>query len=262
MEPFDQIARTYDDEFTHSAIGKAQRSMVYANLKKCMPVFKEKRILELNCGTGADAYYFGKEGAVVLATDISREMITIAKKKTETLPNVGCSVLDINELEKIAGKHKFDLIFSNFGGINCLSKEQVISFFNTSQNLLNDNGLIILVIMADLCIWESAYFALKGRFKSVLRRKKKAPVRVTIGNSTVKTHYYSPKQMSDMAGMFKVKRLSPIGFFIPPSYLNKFFDRKKRILNSLEYLDRKIVGISTLSHLSDHFFICFEKNNN
>jgi ubiquinone/menaquinone biosynthesis C-methylase UbiE len=67
---FDSIADQYDDIFTHSLIGRAQRDVVWDALKK---TFRPgERVLEINCGTGEDALFLSKMGVSVHACDASK----------------------------------------------------------------------------------------------------------------------------------------------------------------------------------------------
>ena len=80
-ESFDIAATTYDNTFTYSKIGKLQRNLVYEHLSKILPIDHNLDILEINCGTGHDAIWLANQGHRVLATDISSEMISIARSK-------------------------------------------------------------------------------------------------------------------------------------------------------------------------------------
>ena len=113
---FDKAASNYDDTFTKTDIGKMQRALVYAELSKHL--ISVQNILEINCGTGEDAIWFAKQNFTVTATDISPKMIEVAKSKA----NLNFSVADINSMATTFEGEKFDLLFSNFGGLNCLSK--------------------------------------------------------------------------------------------------------------------------------------------
>ena len=81
-----------------------------------------QRILELNCGTGADAVHLGRRGVRVLATDLSGEMVAITRRKVAAA-NLG----DIIEVQQLAIEHLdtldlplMDGVLSNFGGLNCV----------------------------------------------------------------------------------------------------------------------------------------------
>src|SRR4029078_12530259 len=64
-------------------------------------------------------------------------------------------------------KGPYDLIFSNFAGLNCTNElGKVLASFST---LLNPGGIITLVLLPKFCLWESLLFV-KGKFKTAFRR--------------------------------------------------------------------------------------------
>ncbi len=258
---FDHIAKDYDTDFTYSEIGKCQRNSVYRYLKK-LP--KQLNILELNCGTGEDAIWFAKQNNQVLATDISSEMIRVAEQKGRNIKNLEFSQLDINKINLCKSvqsvSKKIDIIFSNFGGLNCLNKKELKNFFKTASELSTKDGKLILVIMPKNTLWERLYFILKLDFKKAFRRNTNKSLEVNVDNnpevSGVQTWYYNPKDIKKMARpYFKVTITKPIGFFIPPSYLENYFKKHKRFLNILDQLEKKIGKFGFLSRFSDHYLI-------
>jgi len=256
---FDHIAKKYDADFTFSEIGKKQRQLVYRYLKK-LPT--NQNILELNCGTGEDALWFKEKGHTILATDISKNMIDIAKKKASYKKDITFLLLDIKTLSKETFPEKFDVIFSNFGGFNCLNNLEMKSFFKAVNSTLTDNGKIILVIMPKNCLWENLYFFSKGMFKKAFRRHTKLPINVKVGLKKMATWYYNPQNIKHLcAPYFKITHIKPIGFFIPPSYLESYFKRHKLILSILDTLEKSIAKFRFLSRFSDHYLIEIEKNN-
>ena len=135
---FDNHAKNYDTSFTFSEIGKAQRERVYYFLNQKILTRNNLSILELNCGTGEDASYFEKLGHQITATDISNEMLKIAKQKSKNSKSE-FKILDIKKIKQIENDKTFDLIFSNFGGFNCLSKKEIKTFFSSVKNILEQN---------------------------------------------------------------------------------------------------------------------------
>ena len=109
---FDVHAKNYNDIFTYSLIGKAQRSRVFHFLNKQNTLENKLHILELNCGTGFDANSFSNMGHTVLATDISSEMIKVAKQNYKN-PTIEFKQLDIRSITSTTFLDKFDFIFSN-----------------------------------------------------------------------------------------------------------------------------------------------------
>jgi hypothetical protein len=71
------------------------------------------------------------------------------------------------ELQDLKNKGPYDLIFSNFAGLNCTGElDKVLHSFS---RLLKPNGLVTLVILPKFCLWESLLF-FKGKFKTAFRR--------------------------------------------------------------------------------------------
>ena len=260
---FDHIAKDYDTDFTFSEIGKGQRNSVYKFLHK-LP--NKLKILELNCGTGEDAIWLAKQNNQVLATDISLEMIAVAKQKAIEIDNLKFKQLDINNLDfrliddrRKTKNSKFDIIFSNFGGLNCLNPSEIKKFFKNASKISNKSGKLILVIMPKNTLWERLYFTLKGQFKKAKRRNTYDSINVNVAGKQVKTWYYNPKDIKKMASpYFKVVARKPIGFFIPPSYLENYFVKHKRFLSFLYLLEKRMTKFGFLSKYSDHYLIELE----
>lgn len=252
---FDHIAPDYDVCFTHTPIGRAQRNVVFAQLDQMDLDLGNLKILELNCGTGEDALQLGEKGAHVLATDISPEMVQQASLKNTHLSNVHCELLDITKLDEYRPTEKFDLILSNFGGLNCLDATQMKFFLQTASQRLTNNGKLVLVIMPEFCAWESIYFLTKFKFAKVFRRKNKNGVLANVDGKAVKTYYYSPLKMVQWAHTLKLHWIAPVGLFIPPSYLNPFFANRQKTIDFFQKRDEKASNSFHLSGFSDHYLI-------
>ena len=78
--PFDVLAETYDTGFVESRIGLAQRNISRKWLQPLLAGKTGLRILEINCGTGADAIWLAEQGHTVTATDASPAMIWQAQQ--------------------------------------------------------------------------------------------------------------------------------------------------------------------------------------
>lgn len=257
---FDTVASGYDSEFTDTAIGVAQRNRVWYYVSKA-GIGRLKKILETNCGTGFDALRFIQEGHYVVYSDNSAEMLQMANSKIKGIANNTAESLIWDLKNPYPGKEKeYDLIFSNFGGWNCLSPDDMLKFAEQCDHLLQPNGKIIAVIMGRKCLWEKWYFLYKGNKKQASRRKNRSAVKAQLAkNVFVETWYYSPDEMRNFFVDFNVKHIKPIGLFIPPSYLQKYFNNKKWLLNMLIGLE-SVLSFSFLSNYADHYYIELEKN--
>jgi SAM-dependent methyltransferase len=255
---FDNIAAAYDAEFTNSKIGLLQRQCVYQFLFPLLN--KNTKLLEINCGTGHDAMQLAPKVNSILATDISESMIEVAeeKKKKLNLSNLHFKVLDIKDIQnQLSGK--YDLIFSNFGGLNCLSKVELIAFTNSIFPFIEQQGKLVLVVMPKKCFIENLWFLLK-RDKRIYRRDTTIGLQTHINGSEFFTYYYSPSQIKKIfSSTFKVKKIRPIGLFIPPSYLNSFFENKKILLKCLSLLENIFGNLSIFANYADHCYIELEK---
>jgi trans-aconitate methyltransferase len=253
---FDIHAQNYDAVFTHSSIGKAQRDCVYQYLAKELDTINHLNVLELNCGTGEDANYFHQKGHQVIATDISEEMLTVAKEKH---PEIRFQALDITTITSTTFDQKFDVIFSNFGGLNCVSEPQLHDFLKTSETLLADHGKLIMVIMPKNTLWERFYFMLKFQFQKAFRRNTKEAVYAHVEGVQVPTWYYNPKDITAFAKAYtKPIGVKPIGIAIPPSYLEPYFKNKPRFMKLLITLESWFQHPFWATY-ADHFLISFEK---
>ncbi len=253
---FDVEAINYDVNFTYTLIGKAQRAIVHHHLKKHLE--NPLHILEVNCGTGEDAIWLAKQKHVITATDISENMIAQAKSKTK-LNNLIFLQLDCLKIQEKFNPDSFDFLFSNFGGLNCLTKKELNYFFENTASILQPKSKLALVIMPKNTLWEQLYFVLKGKFSEAFRRKKEKAIAPVSGES-VSTYYYNPKDIVNLSkNNFKYIESKPIGFFIPPSYLESFVKKHQFLFKVLVMLDKWIKKLSFLSKYADHYLIVLEK---
>lgn len=249
---FGHISQQYDIEFTTSPIGKAQRGQIWNEIYKVLKTKEKQAVLEVNCGTGEDAIRIASLGHTVLATDISKDMVNTARSKINENGTLQFKVMDMERIPGDLGS--FDMILSNFGGLNCLSPQSLSGFANNLPGLLGQQGVFCGVVMGRKCLWERLYYFLKGNRIKAMRRKKEQATAM-IADQEVTVFYYSPKEILRlMAEAFELTKLKPIGLFVPPSYLNPFFRRKKAFLWLLNAMDRMIANFSFLSDYSDHYY--------
>ena len=259
---FDTIAHKYDETFTFTQTGKYQRERVWNYLDKLNLNNKDVSALEINCGTGEDAVYLASRFQSVVATDLSSEMIRIAteKSKEKKISTIDCLVADMLEIRKKLPDRKFDMIFSNFGGLNCLSDDQVQNLSSELKSLSNSDGNLILVIMGRKCLWEKIYFFLKGKISSINRRKIRSGVNANVGTTYQKTYYYSPKEIQNhFSESWNFMRVIPIGLFLPPSYLDPFFSKHLWLLKLLRSAEKIFGRFSFCADYADHYLIHFTR---
>jgi len=258
--PFDATAQGYDLEFTNTTVGRVQREMTHRWLQAMLGDLPGKSVLELNCGTGEDAKWMAQQGMQVLATDLSAEMVARTAEKTKGL-EVNAQVCSITELATLANAGPFDLVWSNFGGFNCLDSAQLQSSAAGIAQVLKPGGLFMAVVMGRFCAWETAYFLAKLQPSQAFRRFSKGPVRARLDDKTFQdTWYYGPKQFANaFSTHFHPVGKAGIGIFMPPSYLDPFLEKRPKFRAWLERKERKWSSVSFCAGFSDHFLVAFRK---
>jgi SAM-dependent methyltransferase len=108
-------------------------------LDKILKKNNVKSVLDMTCGTGAQAIYLNKEGYDVTASDFSKEMIAIAQKK---YPKLKFNQGDVRYVKY----GKFDCVISIFNAIGHLSKSDFEKAIQNIADNLKTGGIYIFDI--------------------------------------------------------------------------------------------------------------------
>jgi SAM-dependent methyltransferase len=235
-------------------------------------------VLELNCGTGEDAIWLARQGWQVLATDVSPEMTEATRQKAKAAGwenQVEVQVCSFAEIGRFSSQ-QFNLVFSNFGGLNCASPEDLKKLSLDLQKLIAPGGHFAAVVMSRFCWQETLYFLLKLNPRKAFRRLSREPVNARLDEkTTLPTWYYSPSEFRRLfcTTDFPARRAEreerrtwksgvqrPVGFWLPPSYLNPFFEKRPRLLGFLNFLEKNCTP-AWFASAADHFLICLEKSS-
>ena len=260
--PFDAVATTYDEEFTHSATGRLQREQVHRHLERLLAPLAPGDVLELGCGTGEDALFMARRGQRVLATDVSPAMLARARDKAAAAGverSTRFETLDLRRVDLWPVSTRFDLLFSNFGALNCLSPEDLFRLGPAAARLVRPGGHALLVVMPRFCLWECAYFVSRLRLRDAFRRQRRGPLEASLGGAIVSTWYHSPGALRRaFAPAFRLVGLWPVGLCLPPSYLDRLFTTRRAWLARLARLER-LLDWRALAGLADHYLIDLER---
>lgn len=242
----------FDKQYRQSVIVQYMRPRVYTLLRKYLE--EKSRILELNSGTAEDAIWLAKHGHRVLATDVSAGMIAQQRKKvdeqnlTDKIESRELSFLDLNRLED----QNFDAVFSNFGGLNCTDKLNVV--LRDAAKKVKPGGIFCLVIMPPNCLWEWLS-ALKGNFKLAFRRWKKGGTTAHIEGEYFTTHYYKPSYIKTCLPGFTHITTEALCLAVPPEYLRHHMERFPRIFQFLKWKENRIKSWPVLRNWGDYFIM-------
>jgi ubiquinone/menaquinone biosynthesis C-methylase UbiE len=257
---FDATAQGYDQEFTQTAVGRMQRAVTHRYLEELIAAKRPQSVLELNCGTGEDAIWLAKKGLLVTATDISAEMVNVTLDKVK---GQGVRVLQtgIQDIRKALPHEKYDLIWSNFGGFNCLSPQEIRNAAAVLQKMLKPGGHFVAVVMGRFCAWETLYFLAKFKPGTAFRRLRRGPVQARLAEGRFQdTYYYSVGRFERLckAHLVPQRRLA-VGAYLPPSYLDPFFAKRPELLAKMERWETKAYPKRFPAQYSDHFLVAFQR---
>jgi ubiquinone/menaquinone biosynthesis C-methylase UbiE len=260
-EAFSRQSAVFDKEYCGNTIIKYKRQRVREHVLSFLS--PPASILELNSGTGEDALFFAEKGFSVHATDVSEGMQKRLKEKLADShhgDNVTAELCSFTELQMLQQKGPFELVFSNFGGLNCTGelKDVLLSL----SPLIKPGGMITLVIISKFCLWEILLF-FKGQFKTATRRLFSAKGRKAhIEGVNFKCWYYSPGFIiNSLKDQFELVRLEGLCTIVPPSYVELFAEKHPKTYIRLVNLENKLSGRRPWRNIGDYFIISLRKKN-
>lgn len=256
---FDQIAESYDDLFTRSVVGRAQRTAVWHVLTQTFR--RGDRVLELNCGTGEDALFLARAGVSSVACDASAAMIEVARRRKasegEALP-MEFRICRTEEIQSLARNVlSFDGVLSNFAGLNCVDDLRTVA--RDLAPMIKQGAQMILCLSNRICIWEILWFGAHLNFRKALRRISGRSVG-HIGEAEVRVSYPTVKQVRQaFAPWFRLKFVQAIGLWVPPSYLEHWAAKHRQIISHLASADGLFSRLPILRILGDHVLLRLER---
>ena len=260
-EAFTQQSIIFDQLYSGNTIIRYKRERVHNHIQRFLK--EESFILELNSGTGEDAIWFAKEGHKVHATDISAGMMNELKQKVRSFhieDKISTELCSFTELKKLVNKGPYDLIFSNFAGLNCTNElDKVLQSFSP---LLKSKGILTLVILPKFCLWEFLLL-FKGKFKTAFRRFfSRKGRKAHIEGHHFKCWYYNPSfVIKHLKKEFDVVSLEGLCTLVPPSYIENFAERHPKKYRWLKAKEDKWKTKWPWKSIGDYYIISLRKKN-
>jgi ubiquinone/menaquinone biosynthesis C-methylase UbiE len=255
---FDRLAAGYDDQFTQSFIGRAQRNAVWNILKKTF--HRGDQVLELNCGTGEDAFFLSDQGVSTLACDASQHMIARAEQRLQhrqTTSSVVFRHLPTERIGELNPMYPFDGAFSNFSGLNCVA--DLATAAADLSTLVKPGGALVLCFSTRYCLAEILYYGSRGQGKKALRRCG-GQTQATLGGAELTIFYPTLREVRrSFSPHFRLRSLRGVGVAIPPSYLEPWVRRYPSLFKGLCRLESVLAPLPLLRIFGDHMLLVFEK---
>ncbi|MEI9974050.1 MAG: methyltransferase domain-containing protein [Ignavibacteriota bacterium] len=249
---FERLAVRYDELWTETAIGRAQRSAVWRVVDRLFGA--GDRVLDLGCGTGEDAAHLVGRGVSVMAVDASPAMVARARVR-----EIAAWVMRAEDVARLAGGSAcptepastggagiqiagdFDGVLSKFGALNCV--EDLAPVARALGRLVRPGGYAAICTIGRFCAWETLHYAARFRFRKAVRRW---------SGRAGDIYYPTVRQMrADFAADFELLGWTGIGMLVPPSYVKL----PARVVNLLARLDR----LPLLRSCADHRLLIFKR---
>jgi SAM-dependent methyltransferase len=258
--PFDGIATGYDANFTDRLPGRWLRETVWEQLER---VFQPgDHVLDLGCGTGADALRLVEHGVRVTLVDHSPAMLDVAREKAVAAGmagNIETCLLDL----AVPGEAPWDPgsfsgAFSNFGALNCLPDRAPLA--TALADWVRPGGHLVMVVMGPCCPWEVGWHLLRGDPRTALRRLRPGHEAHVDGGGTVRVWYPSPRALvSEFRPWFTHLKTLGLGVLLPPTHLGHLVDRWPRPFAGLRGLERRLASHFPFTWLGDHYLALFRR---
>lgn len=256
---FSEQSAIFDELYASNLIVDYKRRRVRAHVLQWLP--PQSNILELNSGTGQDALFFASLGHHVHATDISGGMQSVLKKKVSQLQAQHCISTErcsFTELQQLKSRGPYDLIFSNFAGLNCTGElNKVIHEFDS---LLKPGGMATMVLLPGFCTWESLLL-FRGKLKTATRRWFSSKgVKAHIEGHYFTCWYYPTRSVLKMLPEnFEVLGLEGLCTIVPPSYIEGFGNRYPRLFRWLCAKEDQLKSSWPFRSTGDYYILTIRK---
>lgn len=257
---FGKQSTVFDDLYASDTIIQYKRQRVRDHVERYLQ--PGSSILELNAGTGEDAIYFADKGYHVHATDISEGMQSILSSKVKKaglshlITQENCS---FTQLINLNNKGPYDLVFSNFAGLNCSSELDIV--LRSLAQLVKPGGMITLVVLPGFCLWETL-LVFKGKFKTAFRRffsSKGALSRVE--GEYFRCWYYNPSYIiKNTKKDFSLLSIEGLCTIVPPSYIEYFAEKHQRAFTFLRKKENRYKSSWPWKYIGDYYIISLIRN--
>jgi ubiquinone/menaquinone biosynthesis C-methylase UbiE len=256
---FDRIAERYDEMFTSTTIGRLQRAVVWDALARAFEM--GDNVLELNCGTGEDAFFLARRGVWVTACDASQAMIEVARRRQERetlgVANLEFQQIANEDLGTFQTQCVFDGAFSNFSGLNCVEDMREVAAH--LGRLVRPGARLLVCFSTRICAWEILWYLSHAAPRKAFRRVRGYAL-ARVDGISVPVWYPTLREIRrNFAEWFRVRSVRAVGLLVPPSYVEPWAERHERWMVRFARLDQIVGRLPILRGIGDHALVEMER---
>ncbi len=260
-EAFDSASEEYDYTISHNYINTWIRKRSIGELVRI--VKRNDVLLEIGCGTGAEAILISRHVAGIVATDVSERMLEILRRKVRAkrldrkILAARARASEIGAVENLLPHGKVRVAYSFNGALNC--EPEVSKVSEQLATIMEENGYFVCSIRNTLCLPEALSHSMVLQFDKMATRKNQ-PTMVSVGGTDIPSYYYSPARFTRFfQPYFRVRRIVGLPAFLPPAYLNDHYLRTGRAGTLLEKLEFTLGKCFPFNRLGDQTLFVFQK---
>lgn len=223
----------------------------------------EDIVVEIGCGTGAEAIEIAKNVSGVIATDISKGMIDLVTKKVRArklshkIFPFHVKASEISRVAHLIPRGRVRLAYSFNGALNC--EPRIQKFVEELSSILEPGGCFVCSVVNSLCFSEALAFAIALQFRRMAPRKQQ-PMMLYAGGRKVPCLGYSPASLAKIFSPdFKLKRFIALPAILPPPYLNDLYVKFRGIGSLFERLEPLLSSHPPFNQWGDQTLCVFQK---
>jgi SAM-dependent methyltransferase len=258
-EAFDSASEEYDFTIRHNYINTWIRKRSISELLNV--VKPDDTLIEIGCGTGAEAVEVAKHVFRIIATDISERMIEILRRKIQAKNLLGrimplqTRAADIGKASNVVEERKVDAAYSFNGALNC--EPDLHHFVQGLSGVLVPRGYFVCSVRNSFCLGEALSHAAVLQFDRMAPRKKQ-PVMVSVGGMDIPSFYYSPRAFAEFfEARFTLHKIIGLPAFLPPAYLSDYYVKFKNVASVLEKFELVLGDHFPFNRLGDQTLFIF-----
>ncbi|HYO51051.1 MAG TPA: class I SAM-dependent methyltransferase [Chloroflexia bacterium] len=266
---FSLAAPLYDAEHAANPVARWTRARSLAAIDAAFG--PGDMLLEIGCGTGAEAIHLASRGANIVATDAAPAMVAQLEAKLKAgspaahlAGRITPVVLPAAEVERLIadfGRDHFDGAYSSFGPLNC--EPDLGPVVEALAQLVKPEGKVVVSLINRFCLWETAWYLAARQPGKAFRRwagRSEATVRSAWQDERITIYYWTPGQVERaFSPYFKPVRRMALPWLVPPQYLDHLVRRLPRLFRRTARLDRRLAGYRPFYSIGDHFLIEFTR---